>query len=448
MDDDGATLNEFIAAACVSRDGAHTSGDLATADALLAANPGIAVTSIHAAAVLGDEALVRRYLAADGAAAAEKGGPFGWDPLTYLCFSRYLRLAPERSEGFVRTATALLEAGADPSGGWWEDRPVRTWESVLYGAAGFAHHAALTRVLLEFGADPNDDETTYHAPESRELGVVVALIESGRLSADSLATMLLRKTDWHDRAGVALLLDAGADPARDTRWGGTALHWSIRRDNEEAIVELLLDRRADPARPSAHGESSAALAARRGRGDLLRLFRRRGVPVPLEGADALLAHCALNERDAAFAEVEGSEALRQTLMTRGGEWLGPFAGNGNVEGVRLLLELGVPVDAQQLAGDGYFGVAPRSTALHVAAWRAQHDVLRLLLHAGAAIDARDGEGRTPLALAVRACVDSFWMGRRSPASVEALLAAGASASAIALPTGYDAIDELLRAARH
>ena len=30
------------------------------------------------------------------------------------------------------------------------------------------------------------------------------------------------------------------------------------------------------------------------------------------------------------------------------------------------------------------------------------------------LDVKDANGRTPLALAVRACVDSYWTGRRSP----------------------------------
>ncbi len=35
-------------------------------------------------------------------------------------------------------------------------------EAAIYGAAGIAQHAELTRLLLERGADPNDEETPYH----------------------------------------------------------------------------------------------------------------------------------------------------------------------------------------------------------------------------------------------------------------------------------------------
>jgi len=86
-----------------------------------------------------------------------KGGSHGWDALTYLCFSKYLRLDPARSDGFVRAATALLDARANSNTGFYEanHQPKPEWESVLYGAAGVAHHPELTRLLLERGADPN-----------------------------------------------------------------------------------------------------------------------------------------------------------------------------------------------------------------------------------------------------------------------------------------------------
>ena len=59
------------------------------------------------------------------------------------------------------------------------------------------------------------------------------------------------------------------------------------------------------------------------------------------------------------------------------------------------------------------------------------------------IDLPDGKGRTPLALAVRACVDSYWKERASPESVRSLLDAGASRGGVASPTGHAAIDALL-----
>jgi ankyrin repeat protein len=95
-------------------------------------------------------------------------------------------------------------------------------------------------------------------------------------------------------------------------------------------------------------------------------------------------------------------------------------------------------------GDGYWDVAPGSTALHVAAWRMRHDTVKLLVARGAPVEGRDGKGRTPLAMAVKACVDSYWMERRTTESVASLLAAGASAGNVAFPSGYSEVDDLLR----
>jgi len=83
--------------------------------------------------------------------------------------------------------------------------------------------------------------------------------------------------------------------------------------------------------------------------------------------------------------------------------------------------------------------------MHVAAWRMQPDVVELLLERGAPVDVPDPKGQTPLALAVRACVDSYWTELRSPRSVKALLDAGASVRGIPFPSGYDEVDTLLRA---
>lgn len=106
----------FIEAACVPLDSGHTSGTLERAEAILAAHPVVATSDIHTAAILGDDAAVRRFLELDAGNATAKGGPRGWDALTHLCFSRYLRLDRARTEGFVRAAEALLRAGASVSG--------------------------------------------------------------------------------------------------------------------------------------------------------------------------------------------------------------------------------------------------------------------------------------------------------------------------------------------
>ena len=438
-------LADFIVAACVPRDDGHANGTLARAEAIRAAHPDIAGASIHAAAILGDDAAVRGFLARDPQDATARGGPHGWDALTHLCFSRYLRLDRARSDGFVRAATALLDAGASANTGWTEPdhRPEPEWEPVLYGAAGVAHHAPLTRLLLERGADPNDGEVVYHAPETYDNAALALLVETGRLTPGNLALMLIRKHDWHDVDGARYLLEHGADPNRRWQHGLNAFHHALARDNALRMFELLLDHGADP-RQVTDGHTGFARAAHEGRRDVLELFERRGIPIALEGVDRLIGACARGDAVAARAIAAREPTWAAQALAMGGDLLARFAGTCNPPGVQALLDLGVPVTAPFAAGDPYYGEPKGSLAIHVAAWRGCPEVVRLLLERGSPADEPDALGRTPLALAIKACVDSYWTERRTPESIAALLAAGASVRGLAFPTGYDAADLLLR----
>ncbi len=439
----------FIEVACAPRHTGHASGTLDHAEMILARYPHVARANIHTAAILADEDAVRDFLARDPQSATATGGPHGWDALAYLCFSRYLRIDKRRSDAFVRTARALLDAGASAKTGWVEmidyPNPRPTFESAIYGAAGVARHAELTRLLLERGADPNDEETPYHVPEGYDNTVLKILLESGTLNETSLTWILGRKADWHDEQGLRLTLEHGADPNIVTHWGGNALHHALRRDNILSAIAALLDHGAGPRlKNTRDGQSAIAIAAHRGRGDVLALFEQRGIELALDAADRLLAACARTDRDAIARITAREPELGEQLIASGGTALAEFAGNGNVEGLRCLLDLGVSVASLYAEGDPYFGIAKNSTALHVAAWRARHAAVKELIARGAPVNARDAKGRTALALAVKACVDSHWKNQRSPESVEALLAAGATLDGIEIPSGYDEIDALLR----
>jgi ankyrin repeat protein len=438
----------FIEVACVPRQSDHGSGRLEHAERILARFPQVATANVLTAAILADEAAVRGFLARDPKAATATGGPHAWDALTHLCFSRYLRLDHQRSEAFVRTARALLDAGASARTGWYEmidhPNPRPMFESAIYGAAGIARHLELTRLLLEYGADPNDEETPYHVPEGYDNAVMKALLESGTLNQESLTTMLQRKADWHDLNGLKLVLEHGANPNAMTRWGHNALYQALRRDNGIQIIELLLDHGADPALKNARdGRSATVMGARRGRGDVLALLEQRRLALDLHGVDHLIAACARDDREAILALSAGEPALVAELIAQGGTLLAESAGVGNLAGMRNLLGLGVDVAWLYTEGDPYFDIAKNSTALHVACWRAWPATVEELITRGAPVDALDGDSRTPLVLAVKACVDSYWKERRSPDSVEALLRAGASPRNIQVPTGYDAVDALL-----
>ena len=418
-------------------------GPLAPAQAILAAHPALAKGDIHVAAILGDDAEVRRLLALDPTGHTARIPPYGGDALNYLGLSKYLRLDPARAEGFLRAATALLDAGADPNTGFWTPEPHPEFETALYGAAGVAHNAALTRLLVERGADPTDGEAVYHSPEGDDFGAMQVLVETGRLRPEDLTLMLIRKHDWHDYEGAKYLLEHGADPNHQRPRGWPLpIHHAIARDNDLEFIELLLDHQADPTLRQAD-QSAVERAARRGRGDLLALFEKRGFSVDLSGVDRLIAACARNQADLVRSIARSEPETVRELLAQGGARLAEFAATWNTAGVGLLLDLGVPVTALY-AGDGYHNIAKDSMALHVAAWRGVASTVSLLIERGAPVNVPDGKGRTPLMLAVKATVDSYWTHRRTPETVRALLEAGASQAGVSYPSGYAEVDELLR----
>ena len=439
-------VNAFIEAASVDIRGWHGGGTLEQAEKILAANPGIATAGIYSAAVLGNQAAIHQWLEREAKLAASKGGPHGWDALTYLCFSRYLRIHKDRSESFAACARMLLESGAEANTGWTNeiDDPSKPFiEAAIYGAAGVAQSAAVTQVLIDFGADPNDGETAYHVAETYDNEVLKILLRSGRFNERSLATVAMRKCDWHDDAGLLLVLEHGANPNYLSVWKHTPLHQSIRRDNGLVMIEHLLDHGADPLLANTLDRRNAfQMSAHHGRGDILDAFDRRGFKYEFKGMDALVAACARGQTDAAQAMMNQTLQLRESFLAMGGTLLARFSGPGNDAGVRTLLQLGISPNALW-EGDGYWDLAPGSTALHVAAWRANHQLVRTLIAAGAGVNACDSRNRTSLQLAVKACTDSYWKYRRQPDSIAALLAAGAATDGIPLPTGYEAIDQLL-----
>ena len=436
----------FIRAACVPVDGSwHASGTLDEAQAILASHPVVSRSSIHVAAILADDAGVHRFLALDFGAATAPGGPYGWDPLTHLCFSRYLRLDAARTEGFLCTAATLLDAGASANTGFYStDHEPAEFESTIYGVAGVAHHPELTRVLLARGADPNDGETPYHAPESLDDRALRVLVNSGKMSGDSMTTMLHRKLDWQHYDGVAWLLEHGADPNRMSSWGHRALAHALGRTSPLCYFQLLLlllAHGADPALSSSDGSLSAALAARMGRADVIDLFAQHGFRLALSGDDAFLAACARGDEATARAFTAGEPGLVARLQASDVGLLTDFAGAGNTDGVRLLLDLGFDLDSRTSLGG-----ANADTALHVAVWRARLETVKLLVARGAPLEAVNGRGATPLSLAVRALIEqSDWTPHASPEIVAVLLDAGARVDTVhPFPSGSPTADALLR----
>jgi len=420
-------------------------GSLDEADQCLSLHPELASCDIHTAAITGNVEAVRRFLDEDPLNATAVSEPYGGTALVYMCMSRYLRLDKSKNDNFLRIATLLLEAGTDPNTGFWTEGQYPEFETALYGAAGIAHHAELTKLLLEHGADPNDGEAVYHSPETDDNDAMKLLVETGKLAPENISLMLIRKHDWHDYDGVKYLLEKGADPNAARFRGWYPLHHALARSNSLSIITLLMDHNADPYLAN-DGLTGIQRAAREGRNDVLNLFTQKGISIELKGIDQLIAACAMGHMEAAQIIIERSPQLLTTLRGMGNQLLARFCLSNNKPGVQQLLDLGIDVNAPYETGDGYWGIPESSLPIHVATWLGWPDIVQILIERGAYIEQADKNGNTPLALAVKACVDSYWTYRRSTASIKALLDAGASPVNIPLPSGYPEADDLLREA--
>ena len=114
-------------------------------------------------------------------------------------------------------------------------------------------------------------------------------------------------------------------------------------------------------------------------------------------------------------------------------WAAEYGRTGVLE---FLLEEGADPGEQDRFGQ---------TALHWAAIGGQWEAVRILLAHGAPLEAKNTYGGTVLGQAVWSALHDR-LGIDYLPMVETLLAAGADARAVGIPTGHARIDELLRAA--
>jgi ankyrin repeat protein len=416
-------------------------GDLKKAESLVAEHPELKNSDIHTAAITGDDEAVRRFIAADPSCVHAKSAPYDGDALNYLGLSKYLRFKPERTDAFLRAAKALLDAGADPNTGFWLNGER---ETALYGAAGVAHHAAMTKLLIDRGADPNDPEVVYHSPEEWGNEAMPVVVETGRVTPENLSLMLIRKLDWHDEPGVKYLLDHGTDPARMRDRGWAPLHHALARANDTPIVESLLEHGANPL-DTDDGITAVQRAAREGRRDVFELYRTRNVSLELPPFDHLLMTIGCGPDDAAKAAAKADPSSMAAIVADGGKFLCRFTRSWNWDGVRRLLELGVPANSPFVEGDGYSGVPKNALPIHAASWHLLPKAMKALIEHGADVNAVGPEhGATPLMLFALGCTDSYWTEMRSLDGAKLLLDAGADPTKVKLPTGYDELDALIR----
>ncbi|MGH2410982.1 MAG: ankyrin repeat domain-containing protein, partial [Chloroflexota bacterium] len=261
--------------------------------------------------------------------------------------------------------------------------------STLYGAAGCANNPALTRLLLERGAIPNDD-TLYLAAFFDDHQCLQLLLSHVQNIGESQA--LAAPISTGNVEGVRILLEAGVDPGRPVdsdllgeRRGkeapispvAAAIEFLCRAE----LIELLLRYGGDPNAPGRDGRSPVQMAARQGRTEVVEMLKQSGARDDRTETDDFLSACMQADRTGAKELLSRSPELLSRLTDEDHGALVTAAGTGNVEAVRLMLAFGFPVNVR--AGDD------GGTALHAATVCGAVDIVRLLIEAGADLEARD-----------------------------------------------------------
>ena len=393
-------------------------------------------TALHWAAY--HEAVELVDLLIGAGAAVDAANDYGVTPLGLACengaaatVSRLLAAGadPNRPRGTGETAVMtcartgsaeavreLLAHGADPSA-------VEPWhgQTALMWAAG-GGHAAAARALIEHGA----------AVEARSKGGFTALLIAAREDDPALAGDLVAAgadvdavapdgtTPLHvavvrGHAGLAtVLLEHGADPNADGP-GYTALHWAAGswhteltgrlrgidtgadaewrslnglRAGKLALVDALLAHGADPDVRLGRHPPQFGFASQRFRVSLL-----GATPFLLAAMDANVE--VMRRLVAAGADPRAATDENNTpLMVAAGLGQVPaetrVTGDGALEAVELVLELGADVNAVNARG---------RSALYGAAHIRSDAIVKLLVDRGARVNLEDDRGITPLMVA-------------------------------------------------
>lgn len=346
---------------------------------MLEAEPGLAHGAPWLACLTGETDRLAAALDAGPAFANRPAGPYAMPPLALVANSQLI-WEPAFAPGLLASARLLIGRGADINGRWTDPRYPGDPLSVLYGAAGRTHHPGMTQLLLEAGADPNDNESLYHAMESPDPTCARLLLDAGAKVAGTNA--IGRALDYDRIDGLRLLLAHGS-AGGEGHW----LHHAIRRGRSKEHVAALIAAGVDKDNADRRGRSAYRLACLFGREDIAALLTQAGAAEPLSTAEAFVAACSRADGAAARAYllddpglIAGLDESLLTIMPQ-------LAAIGRTEAVRTMLALGWPREIK---------TAWQATALNLAIFAGDAAMTRLLLENGADWQTRHGYGDNAL----------------------------------------------------
>ena len=331
---------------------------------LLKRHPELARAHFLTAVVCGDLVEVEHVLADRPAAALEAGGPRGWPPLLYLANARLPGTA--WAENAAAIARVLLDRGADPNV-FYEGGDPTIHYTVLTSVIGRGEEQAsvhpkareLAMLLLDRGAEPYDMQFFYN--------VFAGHASQRRLADDNFVWLLDliyehsihrgRRRDWEDPDWN--MLEMGGYGC-----GSWYLLFNAMRVNSLGIAEWALSHGANPNPPRASDARTPA-------GTLYEQAIRNG----LHEFAALLARYGARD---ARAEATHAENTIDELFTA--------TEHDRAAVVARILDSGVSPNVEKPKA--------RTRPLHVAAYSDAVSVVQLLLDRGADIDPRDAVHRT------------------------------------------------------
>ena len=267
----------------------------------------------------------------------------------------------------------LLAAGADAN---TNDGGQARYRSALKGSVE-VNNPSVSEVLLDAGAQPDPGQPIAEAAAHRDLRCLRLLLSRG---ARVTSTWALGSAVFNDNPGAAaLLLDAlataggrVADAANDELPNAVA-------SASFATIKALLNAGADPQATDSDGMSALRLAVRAGRQEIAARLRALGAVEDGTEVDRFLGACLNGDRSAVEQLLADHPDLPDRLADEDRAVIYRAAESRPAEILALMLEVGFSRNTRS------FGELP----LHAAAYHGNAAGVRVLLGAGAEVDARD-----------------------------------------------------------
>ena len=179
-------------------------------------------------------------------------GENGWSPLHFA-------VSQGHYTGDYRVANLLIEKGADLNKGIERQLELKGQTPLMTALEGYSKNMPayldIVQTLLEAGADVNKPEANkQHEDYFTPCGMtplIRAVMISNNVSDENQGTI-------HE--AVKMLLNFNADPDRIDQEDGTALHYAVKHGSVD-IVKILLDKGANPLVQNKYGESALQMAA-------------------------------------------------------------------------------------------------------------------------------------------------------------------------------------------